>query len=155
MRPYMHGKHFQGGSVLLEGLFAILIFSIGILTLTGLQATSVKQSVASKYRSDAAFLANELLGRMWVNNRSPDNLKTLFETGGDEYEAWFASVKDALPGAEAYPPSVQIESTPGGSHAGGPAAIPTTKAKITISWKAPSEPASEPAHKYVVITQIR
>lgn len=57
----------QQGSVLLEALIGILIFSMGILALVGLQAASTKFATDAKYRSDAAYLANQTLGNMWVD----------------------------------------------------------------------------------------
>ena len=45
----------QGGFMLIEALIAILIFSIGILGIVGLQAAAVNQSTDARYRSEAAF----------------------------------------------------------------------------------------------------
>jgi len=58
-------RHIQRGSMLLEALISILIFSIGILGIVGLQANSIKISSDAKYRSDASLLANQYLGSMW------------------------------------------------------------------------------------------
>jgi type IV pilus assembly protein PilV len=57
----------QSGAMLLEALIAILIFSLGILAVIGLQAQSIRNSAESKYRSDASYLANQLIGRMWAD----------------------------------------------------------------------------------------
>jgi len=57
----------QTGAVLLEGLIAILIFSIGILALVGLQATSMKNTTQAKTRIDASLIANQRLGQIWVD----------------------------------------------------------------------------------------
>ncbi len=61
----------QKGVVILEALIALLIFSMGILALVGLQAAMVKNTSDNKYRADASFLAQERIGRMWAN---PNNL---------------------------------------------------------------------------------
>lgn len=61
----------QQGIVLLEALIALLIFSVGILALVGLQAAMIKNTSDNKYRADASFLAQERIGRMWAN---PNNL---------------------------------------------------------------------------------
>lgn len=58
----------ESGSVLIEALVSVLIFSMGILALVGLQGAMVKNSSDAKYRSDASFIAQEYLGRMWVTN---------------------------------------------------------------------------------------
>jgi type IV pilus assembly protein PilV len=61
----------QKGIVILEALIALLIFSMGILALVGLQAAMVKNTSDNKYRADASFLAQERMGRMWAD---PTNL---------------------------------------------------------------------------------
>lgn len=67
----------QQGSALLEALIGILIFSIGILALVALQATSVKFTTDAKERTDASFYANQLISQMWVDQ---DNLATYVAT---------------------------------------------------------------------------
>ena len=57
----------QTGVMLLEALIAILIFSLGILAIIGLQAQSIRNSSEAKYRADASFLANQLIGYMWTD----------------------------------------------------------------------------------------
>lgn len=55
----------QKGTVLIESLLAILIFAFGILALVGLQAAMVKNTSDNKFRSDASFLAQQMIGQMW------------------------------------------------------------------------------------------
>ena len=57
----------QRGVMLLEALIAILIFSVGILAVVGMQAVAIKDVAQSKYRSDASFLADSLLSQMWTD----------------------------------------------------------------------------------------
>lgn len=52
---------------MLEGLIAILIFSMAILGVVGMQATAITRGTEAQYRADAAFLANQLLGQMWAH----------------------------------------------------------------------------------------
>ncbi len=63
----MNSKFQQHGLVLLEGLIAILIFSMAIMAVVGLQATAIAKSTEAQYRADAAFLANQLLAQMMVH----------------------------------------------------------------------------------------
>ena len=63
----------QQGSVLIEALISVLIFSMGILALVGLQTAMLKNTSESKYRAEASFIAQQRLGEMWAN---PDNLGT-------------------------------------------------------------------------------
>src|SRR5262249_17411534 len=51
----------------IEALIAILIFSIGILAIVGMQGVAIKTVTQSKYRSEASFLANEVLSQMWAD----------------------------------------------------------------------------------------
>jgi type IV pilus assembly protein PilV len=140
----------QGGFMLLEVLVAMLVFAFGVLSLVGLQAASMKQSSAAKYRTDASLLANELIGRMWTSQRTFATLDADFSTDGPAYETWKQSVEAALPGAAANPPTVDVESVPAGTP-GGP---PGSRVTIVIQWKPPNEPADEPVRSLTVVTQF-
>lgn len=130
----------QSGSALLEGLFAILIFSMGILGLIGLQISAVKQSTDAKYRAEASLLANELVGRMWASDRLPVNLKTNYETGGAQYNIWKARVSSMLPGItdSANQPGVEVDAD--------------SVVTVTLNWQAPGE---DDPHKYVLVAQVK
>lgn len=60
----------QRGVVLLESMIAILIFSMGILALVGLQSAMVKNTSDAKYRSEATFVAQQKLGEIWTNSKN-------------------------------------------------------------------------------------
>jgi type IV pilus assembly protein PilV len=137
-----HPKHrTQGGFSLIEGLVSILIFSLGVMSLVSLQATSVRQSGNAKYRSDASLLANQLIGQMWVTDRTSTTLQNNFNTGGTAYTAWLADVQAALPGSAASAPTVAV----------------TTAGQVTVDiyWKAPNEDAAAPAHRFTAIAQVK
>ena len=142
----------QSGVLLLEALIAMLIFSIGVLSIVALYANAIKLSGDAKYRSDAALLANQLISQMWVGDRTPTVLNTNFAgsggSGGAAYTAWLANVQATLPGADANPPSVTVDTS------SAPSAT-TGRVVVTLFWKAPSESASAPAHTYVETAQIR
>jgi type IV pilus assembly protein PilV len=70
-------KSMQEGVMLIEAMIAILIFSIGILAIVGLQATMVKNTADSKFRSDASYIAQARIGQMWAD---PANVTTYLET---------------------------------------------------------------------------
>ncbi len=57
----------QNGMVLLEGLIAILIFSVGILGVVGLQAAMVKGAADSQYRIEAGNIAQKRVAQMYVD----------------------------------------------------------------------------------------
>jgi type IV pilus assembly protein PilV len=149
------GKHRLRGVMLLEALIAILIFSIGILGIVGLQATAVQQSTDAKNRADAAYLADQLMGQMWASDRAAATMKAQFDsdfcgTGGcPAYVAWANSVQSTLPGVSLgtdTKPEVDVQD--GGA----------TPGMITISifWRAPSDDPSSPTtrHRYDVQAQI-
>lgn len=140
----MNTRKQQTGSFLLEALIGILIFSMGILSIVGLQAASIKASGDAKYRSDASLLTNQLIGQMWVSNRTAATLKTDFQTGGAAYTAWANDVEDGLPGVEANPPTVAVDLVAGPNDT-------SSVVTITVFWKTPSEST---VHQYSVVTQI-
>jgi type IV pilus assembly protein PilV len=134
----LHTARRQGGAFLLEALIAILIFSLGVLGIVGLQARSLKAVGDAQYRGEAAFLAQTLAGRMWAHD--PTDVQTYFGSGGTGFTAWKTQVTDAttgLPGAAANEPT--IDFTPLDSKQG-------VLATITIYWQAPGDDA---VHQYV------
>lgn len=148
MRPVLKS---QQGSMLLEALIAILIFSMGILALVGLQTAAVKASSDAKYRTEASQLANQLLGQMWVSDRTAATLQTNFQGGGGTdgttYTTWLADVQNTLPGVTANPPVVIVTLNVGPT-------TTTSQVVITIFWKAPSEPAANAPHQYTTVAEI-
>jgi len=61
----------QLGIALLEALIAVLLFSMGMLALAGLQAAMVKNTSDAKYRAEASFVAQQRLGMIWVGTALP------------------------------------------------------------------------------------
>jgi len=60
-------KRRQEGSTLIEALVAVVLFSIGIIALLRVLGTAVEDSGDIEYRAVAATIANETIGRMWVD----------------------------------------------------------------------------------------
>lgn len=131
----------QQGSVILESLIAILIFSIGILAIVGLQSASISNVAAAKYRTDASLLANQIIGNMWAADKTNAALTANFNSpGGASYLNWVSSVQQALPGVNAASgtlPTVVIDGS--------------NQATITIFWRSPGESAN---HRHVTTTNI-
>lgn len=61
----------QHGVVLVEAMVAILLFSIGVLAVVGLQSAMVKNTSESKFRADASYIAQRKIGELWT---MPDSL---------------------------------------------------------------------------------
>lgn len=145
MESSLHPLNRQRGVMLLEALISILIFSIGILAIVGLQASSIKMTSDAKYRSDANLLANRLIGRMWLASSSP-TFANDFSTNGSEYQTWVDNdVAAALPIAGISNPAVTITQS-------GVAAAVTTYSTVTIDiyWQVPGEAV----HRHNTHTQI-
>ncbi|HEU4709148.1 MAG TPA: pilus assembly protein PilV [Methylophilaceae bacterium] len=104
-KPMQAGN--QQGSVLLEALIAILIFSMGILAIVGLQAAAIKTVSDSQYRLEASFLANRLVAQMWTDK---SNITNYAIPGASATNAadWLDDVETALPGAADHAPTVSI-----------------------------------------------
>lgn len=139
----------QSGIALLEALIAILIFSLGILTIVGIQATSIRLAGDAQLRTKASLLAERLVGQMWVHGGNIAALKADFQTGGSAYDAWLADVNSpaGLPGiVEAAEGVVSTRPTVTVDDAG--------QVVITLFWRTPSMPEDKPGHQHVVTTQI-
>lgn len=110
MKRNLQSSGKQRGVALLEALLGILIFSIGILAVVGMQAMAIKTVADSKYRMDASFLVNEIIGEMWANRA---NLAQYEYSGGTPpavLTAWIKKVNNTLPGAATNPPEIEIDA---------------------------------------------
>lgn len=85
----------QAGVMLIEALIGILIFSIGILALIGMQGAAIRNTTDARYRSEASFLANQIIGQMWVDR---SNLTQYTSTGYAPRDTWATEVAERLPG---------------------------------------------------------
>jgi type IV pilus assembly protein PilV len=155
--PIVKGKGRHGtqrGVMLLEALVAILIFSLGVLSIVKLQAVSIQQSTAAEYRSMAALLANDLVSRMWASDKTAATLQANFGSSGNGsgYSSWLASVQSSgLPNVSTSKntlPTVTFSSVAGG----GTSATPSSQATITLFWQSPGDSA---LHSYVAVAQLK
>lgn len=124
----------QGGSFLLEALVAVLIVALGILGLVGLQARAIQHTDDSQYRSEAAFLANDLLGRMWTSNQANLVVDFAAASGGVPYTDFKAWVFARLPGASAIAGNPDVTVVP---RFGDPTM--GYDVVITIRWQPPGD----------------
>ena len=112
---------------------------------------AIKNVTESKYRSEAAFLANELISKMWSD---AGNIG-LYNYPGSSYAKlvnWVAKVDATLPGTAAVRPKVTI--TPAVVIPPAPAPIGGT-VQIELFWQLPEEAsAGLPPRKHIVIASI-
>jgi type IV pilus assembly protein PilV len=104
----------QQGAVLLEAMIAILLFSIGVLAVVGLQASMINNTSDAKYRSDAAYVAQQMIGKMWTDQT---NLSTYLVTNG-------TVATSVLPGGK-----LNIAAS-------------ASQITVTVGWTAPGETAA-------------
>jgi len=85
----MHKKHGtthrQRGVMLLEALIGLMIFSIGILAMIGMQAAAFSAAADAKYRADAAAYANDILSRIWVGVDRTSDANTIASLARFQY----------------------------------------------------------------------
>jgi type IV pilus assembly protein PilV len=128
----------QGGATLLEILVSVLILSLGILALVGLQARSLTAAGDAKYRVEATNFADQIVGQMWIDR---PNLVSYPTYAAPAAVAWRDRVLAALPGAVT--PVIAVTPDPNGS-----------LVTVTVSWVPPGLPAGAPANSVVVQTRI-
>lgn len=103
-------KSVQQGAVIVEAMIAILIFSMGILAIVGLQAALIKDTADSKFRADASNIAQQRIGLMWSD---PGNLATYLETN--------TNISNLLPGGTRTTAQSGVQYT------------------VTVTWQQPGE----------------
>lgn len=117
-------KSAQKGVVLIEAMVAILIFSMGVLAIVGLQAAMIKNTTDSKFRSEASYIAQARIGQMWSD---PSNLANYVETNTD----------------------ISTQLPLGKRTVTNPA---TGNYTVTVTWKLPG--ADETQHSFTTTVQI-
>ncbi len=73
--------HDKNGFSLIEVLFAIVILSIGLLTLAGMQTTAMSGNTSAKDLTIAVQLAEEMVDRIRVNAGDTPNIYDGIDTG--------------------------------------------------------------------------
>lgn len=145
-RPF---RNAQSGVMLLEALIGILIFSLGILAMVGLQAMSIRFATDARERAEASNLATQLVGQMWLDRAALANYQY---PGSGTVPAvlttWIAQVNDALPNTATYPPIVAIAAP---TWTTVPAASVGSQTTVTLRWKSPTD---TDVHQFVMTAYI-
>jgi type IV pilus assembly protein PilV len=125
-------KRKQQGIALVEVLISVLLLAVGILALVTLQAVMSKNVTQTKLRGEASFLANQLIGQMWVDQANLGSYAAT-STGctSDTFNNctnWYAAVRQTLPGGTA---AVTVTVNNG------------TAVTIVLNWELPGESPSQ------------
>ncbi len=118
----------QSGVALIEVLVSVLLFSLGILGLIGLQTRAISLSIDAEDRNRAALIANDIATTMWTTR-----------TVSIDPEAGEPSWNDRASSPEA-------GGLPGGSVAITSDAT-TNTADIVITWTPPQRATGEQASR--------
>ncbi|MGH8541198.1 MAG: type IV pilus modification PilV family protein [Stenotrophobium sp.] len=123
----------QTGLTLIDLMVALVLFSIGVLGMVGMQATMTQTSVVSEERVTASTLADELVADIQMYG---GNVPAAVQT------AWQNKVTSQLPaGAVTTVPAFPLAALP---------AAPATTISVTINWTPPSRTkAGSQANQYV------
>ena len=129
------------GFTLFEVLIALAVLSIGLLGLAALQTTSLRFNSGSYYRTQATYLAYDIIDRMRANRAAANNVgaynvgdvSTVTTTGACDtaactssdlatYDivAWRERAVQTLPNVLSVPPTIVIDAS--------------NIATVTISW---------------------
>ena len=138
-------RNTQSGVMLLEALIGILIFSLGILAMVGMQAMGIKLASDSRDRADASNLASQLIGQMWLNRAALASYQySGTGTAPVALTTWITQVNATLPNAAANPPIVTVAASSLGASVG-------TETTVTLRWNSPTDPT---VHQYVMTAYI-
>lgn len=126
--------------MLLESLLAILLFSIGILTVVALQAASVRHTSETRNRLEASYAANQIVGGMWSNRNNLASYHMAAEQTCTAANTSFAG--SSMPLAARMPdlPNCRIQITVAGNDV-----------SVRLRWRAPGETTD---HAYFTRTSI-
>ncbi|MDD2893421.1 MAG: hypothetical protein PHF20_05785 [Halothiobacillaceae bacterium] len=115
----------QTGVAIIEAMIAILIFSVGVLGIVGMQANMVKNTADSKYRADASYFAQQTVGTLWADMEPIANL---------DNHLGLSTIAD-LPGGQLNVEKTSVITNDSGVTVGG-------VFTIRVGWTAPGETAA-------------
>jgi type IV pilus assembly protein PilV len=143
----------QQGVMLLEALISIVIFSIGILGLIGLQSAAIKNSNEARQRAAAAFYANQIIGQMWSDYANLASYEHYAKGAPSSSECEFTGDASASKNVTDWISAIQADLN-------GPTASSLQQIKVdgenivtvTLCWKNPEETVY---HWFATVAQIR
>jgi type IV pilus assembly protein PilV len=158
---------YQSGMALLEALIGILIFSIGILAMVGMQAASINAVADAQYRIEAVNEANQLLSQLWVNVDRSNTATIQASLLAFEHQSTGAPATCNFSGAAAANPAIVAWAA--NLNGGGPGGRPllpgstpamqqidvdtgvSNRVTITVCWLAPGDTTP---HRHTVVAYV-
>lgn len=140
----MNNLKSQAGIMLLEAMIAILIFSFGILAVVGMQAHAVQDMGQAKFRSDASFLANQVIADIWTNAPKASEYEWTSGAPPALVTNWADQVYATLPGSQDNHPTIEYDAA-------------TRQITVTLRWLTPAEKSVDSSmapHKFTAITYV-
>ena len=139
-------QRYQQGGGLIESLIALVVLSVGILGLVGMQANLLQQNTESRVRMQAGFLASSLLGMAAAN---PENVGCYIVNSAAsaacasadaqaQATGWTTEVMNGLPDAASVPPEVAYDNTSG-------------QLVVTLRWRVAGDAS---VHNFSAATQV-
>jgi len=136
----------QNGGGLVEGLMSLVVLSVGILALIGMQAALIQDNSESRVRMQAGFFATSVLGMAAAN---PQNVGCFIVNSAQsaacvrvdaqaQATGWVDQVMNVLPDAATVPPQVSYDSASG-------------QLTVTLRWRMRGDSM---VHNYVAATQV-
>lgn len=129
----------ERGIAMIEALISVLLLAIGIMGLVVMQASMSQNVTQAKLRSEASFLATQLVGQMWADIGNISKYKV---TGGSCDDAshaactsWSNQVASILPSGSA---NVVIDGS--------------NNVSVSLTWTLPGEDAQP--NQYQIDTRI-
>jgi len=110
----------QSGVALIEVLVSVLLFSLGILGLIGLQTRAISLSIDAEDRNRAALIANDIAAAMWTTR-----------TVSIDATAWNTRARNLPAGGL---PDANVTITPDAAN---------NTADILITWRPPQRVTGE------------
>lgn len=138
--------HRLSGFTLLEVMVALVIFSIGLLGLAGLQSQSLRYNHSAYLQTQATFLAYDILDRMRANKETAQagGYNAGFSTSGSNHDCNNSTVTCGTNQMAQFDifewKNLLSNSLPGGTGSVGQSGDVFT---VTIQWDDPGTPGDE------------
>ena len=141
------------GASLLEALIALLIFSVGLLGLLGLQANALGASRDAQYRAEAAVLAHEIIGTMWTDRANLADYAHYANGGGTCTPIGSpTSNANAVRWMNQFTTAGSAKFLPGATSAAQRIVVEADRTvRVTLCWRGPQDASW---HNYTAVARI-